>query len=151
MYLFFGQLMIREGQKWTNLAKLKAHGHFANKWRKHEPGLYSFATEPKVGIGQRAFLIQTSRMFSSWTMCFFGIHISHTVFSQMFQTVEMQFKGCISTGLWECRGTCVYWSKSIITHTPFHLGFACNRKPIVLPMFQCLKLCLCALRSFLEK
>lgn len=60
------QFLPREGQKWTNLAKLKAHGHFANKWRKHEPGLYSFATEPKVGIGQRAFLIQTSHGNILW-------------------------------------------------------------------------------------
>ena len=53
----------RKGQQWTSQAKLKASSCM-NKWSKYEPGLYAVGTEPKVGIGQRAFLIQTSRTFS---------------------------------------------------------------------------------------
>jgi hypothetical protein len=50
----------RKGQQWTSQAKLKASSCM-NKWSKYEPGLYAVGTEPRVGIGQRAFLIQTSR------------------------------------------------------------------------------------------
>lgn len=53
----------RKGQQWTSQAKLKASSCM-NKWSKYEPGLYAVGTEPRVGIGQRAFLIQTSRTFS---------------------------------------------------------------------------------------
>lgn len=53
----------RKGQQWTSQAKLKASSCM-NKWNKYEPGLYALGTEPRVGIGQRAFLIQTSRTSS---------------------------------------------------------------------------------------
>jgi hypothetical protein len=45
------------GQEWTTLAELRAR--HKNVIRQEEPGLYSINPEPKVGIGQRAFLIQT--------------------------------------------------------------------------------------------
>lgn len=53
-------LYLRGGQQWTTHAQLK-DGPYMNKWTKFEPGLYAFNTEPKVGIGQRAFLVQTAR------------------------------------------------------------------------------------------
>jgi glyoxylase-like metal-dependent hydrolase (beta-lactamase superfamily II) len=46
-----------DGQKWTTLDQLKVGHH--NRIVDEEPGLCSFATEPKVAIGQRAFLVQT--------------------------------------------------------------------------------------------
>lgn len=52
--------MFRSGQQWTTHAQLK-NGPYMNKWTKYEPGLYGLGTEPKVGIGQRAFLVQTAR------------------------------------------------------------------------------------------
>ena len=46
-----------DGQKWTTLEDLRAS--HKNRIKKEEDGLYSINTEPKFGIGQRAFLIQT--------------------------------------------------------------------------------------------
>ena len=58
----------RGGQQWTTHSQLQ-NGPFMNKWTKYEPGLYAFNTEPKVGIGQRAFLVQTARQpFSTFSL-----------------------------------------------------------------------------------
>ena len=46
-----------EGQQWTNLAGLRREHKI--KIQDEEPGLISFSIEPKFGIGQRAFLVQT--------------------------------------------------------------------------------------------
>ena len=46
-----------DGQKWTTLEDLRAS--HKNIIKKEEDRLYSINTEPKFGIGQRAFLIQT--------------------------------------------------------------------------------------------
>ena len=46
-----------DGQKWTTLEDLRAS--HKNRIKKEEDRLYSINTEPKFGIGQRAFLIQT--------------------------------------------------------------------------------------------
>ena len=46
-----------EGQQWTTLEKLRV-GH-KNVIKQEEADLYSINTEPKFGIGQRAFLIRT--------------------------------------------------------------------------------------------
>ncbi len=46
------------GQAWTTLAAMRRQG-FANVFREEEPGVVSIRTEPKFGIGQRAFLIRT--------------------------------------------------------------------------------------------
>jgi len=46
-----------DGQQWTTLEALRSSHR--NVIKAEEPGLYSINTEPKVGIGQRAFLIQT--------------------------------------------------------------------------------------------
>src|SRR5262245_50526553 len=45
------------GQQWTTLDEMQ--GKFANEVREEEPGLVSFHTQPKIGIGQRAFLLRT--------------------------------------------------------------------------------------------
>lgn len=47
-----------EGQQWTTLKAIRAK--YKNTIKLEEPGLYSINTEPHFGIGQRAFLIQTS-------------------------------------------------------------------------------------------
>lgn len=47
-----------EGQQWTTLEKLR-RDHWT-KVKEEEPGLTSFSVEPKFGIGQRAFLVETS-------------------------------------------------------------------------------------------
>lgn len=53
-----------EGQKWTTLEALRsAH---KNTIREEEPGLHSINPEPKVGIGQRAFLIRTPKGNVLW-------------------------------------------------------------------------------------
>ena len=52
-----------DGQKWTTLEELRAT--HKNVIKQEEPGLYSINTEPKFGIGQRAFLIQTKKETSS--------------------------------------------------------------------------------------
>jgi hypothetical protein len=45
------------GQEWTTLPAMR--GKYKNTIKEEEPGLYSISTEPKFGIGQRAFLLQT--------------------------------------------------------------------------------------------
>jgi glyoxylase-like metal-dependent hydrolase (beta-lactamase superfamily II) len=47
-----------EGQRWASLDELKAEGHRIEV-RDLEPGLTGIGAEPKVGIGQRALLVQT--------------------------------------------------------------------------------------------
>ena len=46
-----------DGQQWTTLEELRS-GH-RNRVEEPEPGLTEFETEPKFGIGQRAFLLET--------------------------------------------------------------------------------------------
>ena len=46
-----------DGQKWTTLEALRSS--HKNIIKQEEPGLYSINAEPKLGIGQRAFLVQT--------------------------------------------------------------------------------------------
>lgn len=47
-----------EGQQWTTLEDLRQDHR--TKIRTEEPSLTSFSIEPKFGIGQRAFLVETS-------------------------------------------------------------------------------------------
>src|SRR5262245_13906769 len=53
-----------EGQEWTTLERLRTT--HKNIIKKEEEGLYSINTEPRFGIGQRAFLIQTPRGNLLW-------------------------------------------------------------------------------------
>jgi hypothetical protein len=53
-----------EGQRWTTLEALRST--HKNAIKQEEPGLYSINTEPKFGIGQRAFLIQTPKGNVLW-------------------------------------------------------------------------------------
>ncbi len=53
-----------DGQKWTTLEDLRAT--HKNVIKPEEAGLYSINTEPKFGIGQRAFLIQTKKGNVLW-------------------------------------------------------------------------------------
>ncbi|MGP0067110.1 MAG: MBL fold metallo-hydrolase [Isosphaeraceae bacterium] len=53
-----------DGQKWATLEDLRAS--HKNVVRPEEPSLYSVNTEPKFGIGQRAFLIQTAKGNVLW-------------------------------------------------------------------------------------
>jgi hypothetical protein len=46
-----------EGQRWTTLADMQ--GHYENAVAEEEPGLHSVHTRPRIGIGQRAFVVQT--------------------------------------------------------------------------------------------
>jgi hypothetical protein len=46
-----------EGQKWTTLVEMR--GKYKNLVREEEPGLHSIHTQPRIGIGQRAFLVRT--------------------------------------------------------------------------------------------
>ena len=51
------QYVSPDGQKWTTMAEVRAT--HKNRITHEEPNLHSINTEPKFGIGQRAFLIQT--------------------------------------------------------------------------------------------
>jgi len=53
-----------DGQRWTTLADMR--GKFTNTVREEEPGLHSFHTEPKIGIGQRAFVVRTPQGNLLW-------------------------------------------------------------------------------------
>jgi glyoxylase-like metal-dependent hydrolase (beta-lactamase superfamily II) len=57
------------GQKFTSLEKLKEEGH-ENVWSQdsHNPKIWSVRTEPAVGIGQRAILIQTPKGNVLWDL-----------------------------------------------------------------------------------
>jgi glyoxylase-like metal-dependent hydrolase (beta-lactamase superfamily II) len=46
------------GQKWATLASLR--GHHANTFSTIASGITTISTEPRVGIGERAYLLQTS-------------------------------------------------------------------------------------------
>src|SRR5262249_12695631 len=52
------------GQEWTKLEAFKRE--HKNVIRQEEPGLYSINPQPKVGIGQRAFLVQSDRGNILW-------------------------------------------------------------------------------------
>ena len=52
------------GQQWTTLEMLK-QGH-RNSFQKKESALYAIGTTPKVGIGQRALLVQTPEQNILW-------------------------------------------------------------------------------------
>ncbi|HJE24530.1 MAG TPA: MBL fold metallo-hydrolase [Methylorubrum populi] len=51
------QYVPASGQNWTTPQALAA-GH-ANAWRQLEPNLFEIETQPRFGIGQRAFLLRT--------------------------------------------------------------------------------------------
>ena len=53
-----------DGQKWTTLDELRSS--HKNVIKQEEPDLYSINTEPKFGIGQRAFLIRTDKGNILW-------------------------------------------------------------------------------------
>ena len=53
-----------DGQKWTTLADYRRT--HTNKLAEEEPGLHSIHPEPKAGIGQRAFLVQTDEGNLLW-------------------------------------------------------------------------------------
>jgi hypothetical protein len=53
------------GQRWTTLAQLAADGH-RTRLRELEPGLLELTAEPKVGIGQSAFVISTAAGTVLW-------------------------------------------------------------------------------------
>src|SRR4051812_17005906 len=46
-----------EGQRWTTLEELRRE--YTTKVQQEEPGLTSFSMEPKFGIGQRTFVVET--------------------------------------------------------------------------------------------
>jgi hypothetical protein len=52
------------GQEWTTLPAMQ--GKYKNIIKEEEPGLYSINPEPKVGIGQRAFLLKTAEGNILW-------------------------------------------------------------------------------------
>lgn len=59
------QYVNRAGQQWTTLARLRDGAH-SNALTEHIPGVTSIATTPKVGIGQRAYLLQTPQGNVLW-------------------------------------------------------------------------------------
>lgn len=53
-----------QGQQWTTLDELRRDHR--NEFRVEEPNLTSLVTEPKFGIGERAFVLQTSEGNILW-------------------------------------------------------------------------------------
>jgi hypothetical protein len=53
-----------EGQRWTTLDAMQ--GKFKNVIKEEAPGLHSVISEPKIGIGQRAFLVNTGKGNVLW-------------------------------------------------------------------------------------
>jgi hypothetical protein len=53
-----------DGQKWTTLAEIRSR--HKNAIKEEEPGLQSIHTQPKIGIGQRAFLVRTAQGNLLW-------------------------------------------------------------------------------------
>jgi hypothetical protein len=53
-----------DGQRWTTLDEMQ--GKFKNAIKEEEPGLHSVHTQPKIGIGQRAFVVRTSKGNLLW-------------------------------------------------------------------------------------
>lgn len=51
------QYVPQSGQEWLTQEELVAS--YSNIWKQHEPGLMELRTDPGLGIGQRAFLLQT--------------------------------------------------------------------------------------------
>ncbi|CAF3543089.1 unnamed protein product [Rotaria sp. Silwood1] len=54
----------KNGQEWTTREEIL--GKYENQIKCEENGLYSIRTEPQFGIGQRAFLVQTSHGNILW-------------------------------------------------------------------------------------
>ena len=54
----------KKGQEWTTREEML--GKYENKIKCEEDGLFSIITEPRFGIGQRAFLVQTSHGNILW-------------------------------------------------------------------------------------
>jgi hypothetical protein len=52
------------GQQWTTLADMQ--GKYKNVLHEEEPGLHSVHTQPKIGIGQRAFVVRTPKGNLLW-------------------------------------------------------------------------------------
>jgi hypothetical protein len=46
-----------DGQQWTTLDQMQ--GKYRNTIQEEEPGLHTIHTQPQIGIGQRAFVVQT--------------------------------------------------------------------------------------------
>ncbi len=53
-----------DGQKWTTLEEMR--GKYRNVIKQEDPGLHSILTQPKIGIGQRAFLLKTDKGNVLW-------------------------------------------------------------------------------------
>jgi hypothetical protein len=53
-----------DGQRWTTLEEMQ--GKFKNTIKEEEPGLHSIHTSPKIGIGQRAFVLRTPKGNVLW-------------------------------------------------------------------------------------
>jgi hypothetical protein len=58
------QYLPPSGQQWTTLGELR--GHHYNSFAELAPGITTIATGPKVGIGQRAYLVQTPEGAVLW-------------------------------------------------------------------------------------
>ncbi|CAM6099667.1 unnamed protein product [Calypogeia fissa] len=60
------QFVPKSGQRWVTQGQVKKSGVMHNMWQKLEDGLYGITTSPKLGIGQRAFLIITPQGNFLW-------------------------------------------------------------------------------------
>ncbi len=54
------------GQQWTTLAREQAQGRHTNTVAEVAPGIVTISTDPKLGIGQRAYLLRTEQGNVLW-------------------------------------------------------------------------------------
>lgn len=56
------------GQQWTTLAQAHESGRHANSFHELAPGITTISTQPKLGIGERAHLLQTAHGLILWDL-----------------------------------------------------------------------------------
>jgi hypothetical protein len=108
-----------EGQRWTTLAELHAEGYHVEV-RDQEPGLTGLGADPKVGIGQRALLVETPGGNFLWDC--FGVIDEHAV-------AAVRDRGGlrgIAMSHPHFYGVCVEWSQAF-DHAPIYIPEADRR------------------------
>ncbi|WP_139891915.1 hypothetical protein [Bacillus sp. D386] len=60
------QYINRNGQQWTTMEEMVSSKQFKNEIKYEEKDLYSMKTEPDVGIGQTAYIVQSDNFTLLW-------------------------------------------------------------------------------------
>lgn len=101
------------GQRWTTLQELASRGHRIEV-REQEPGLTGIGADPKVGIGQRALLVETPEGNFLWDC--FG-YIDDAGIAAIRERGGLQG---IAMSHPHFYGVCVEWSRAF-DHAPIYI------------------------------